>query len=169
VAGRRHIDLGINMQPVIYAAAAAGAADLEKTVAGYRELPSGTRSGRTRLVGDPQALGALRSQGRVGKGFSRTSLEIDMELWAALLRRVEWYAQLIGSGVFPTTLAGTKEAGCKHCEYRRACRHDSLRVARTGGDGDAIGSFLPRPQSAREALKVLQGSEAEAVRREDSV
>jgi hypothetical protein len=91
-----------------------------------------------------------------------------MALWAALLRRVEWYAQLIGSGVFPTTLAGTKEAGCKHCDYRRACRHDPLRVARTGGDGDAVGSFLPRPQSAREALAVLQATEAEAGRTEDS-
>jgi len=168
VSGHRHIDLGINMQPVIYAAAAGSAAELEKTVTGYRELPTSTRSGRTRLVGDPQALGALSVQGRVGRGFSRTSLHIDMALWAALLRRVEWYAQLIGSGVFPTTLAGTKEAGCKHCDYRRACRHDPLRVARTGGDGDAVGSFLPRPQSAREALAVLQATEAEAGRTEDS-
>jgi hypothetical protein len=148
------------MQPVIYAAAASKPRELECTVTGYRELPRDARSGRTRLAGAPRALAELRSQGRVGTAFGRTSLAIDASLWSLLLRRIEWYAQLIGAGVFPTTLAGTKEAGCKHCDYRRACRHDSLRTALTGTGESAMGSFLPRPQSARGALRVIQAAEA---------
>jgi hypothetical protein len=158
----RSVDMGLNMQPVIYAAAASKPHELECTITGYRELPTGGRSGRTRLAGAPRALADLHSEGRVGAGFPRTSLDIDAALWSLLLRRIEWYAQLIGAGVFPTTLAGTREAGCKRCDYRRACRHDSLRAALTGTGDSAVGSFLPRPQSARDALRVLQAAEAGA-------
>jgi len=162
------IERGLNMQPVIYAAAAGNPEEITATVTGYRELPADGSSGRTRLAGDPSALAALSSQGRVGRGFSTTSLPIDRALWAVLLRRAEWYGQLIGAGVFPTTLAGTKEAGCKHCDFRRVCRHDTLRTALTGQETDTVGSFLPRPHNARKALTVLLQAEDDATVERDA-
>ncbi len=148
----KSIDLGLNMQPVVYAAAAAPNA-LGSTVTGYRRLPHQPESGRQRLAGSPAALDALKA--RV-PGFGRQVFKIESDLWPLLLRRIEWYGQLIGTGFFPTTLAGSKAAGCDTCDYRRVCRHDALRVARVDSDQGGCGSFLPRPERASATLQVLR-------------
>jgi RecB family exonuclease len=157
VGALKSIDLGLNLQPVVYAAASAPSA-LESTVTGYRRLPRQQESGRQRMAGSPNALDALKAQ---VPGFGRQGFKINSDLWPVLLRRVEWYGQLIASGFFPTTLAGSKTAGCKTCDYRRVCQHDALRVARTDTDQGGCGSFLPRPQQASEALRILRESERE--------
>ena len=148
----KSIDLGLNMPPLVYAAAAAPDR-LESTITGYRRLPHQPESGRRRLAGSPAALDALKAQ---VPGFGRQGFKIEADLWPLLLRRIEWYGQLIGAGFFPTTLAGSKAAGCDTCDYRRVCRHDALRVARTDPDQGGCGSFLPRPTRATEGLQVLQ-------------
>ena len=59
-------------------------------------------------------------------------------------------------------------AGCKHCDFRRVCRHDTLRTALTGQETDTVGSFLPRPHNARKSLAVLLQAEDEATVERDS-
>ncbi len=153
----KSIDLGLNMQPVVYAAAAAPDA-LGSTVTGYRRLPHQPESGRQRLAGSPAALDALKAH---VPGFGRQIFKIDADLWPLLLRRIEWYGQLIGTGFFPTTLAGSKAAGCDTCDYRRVCRHDALRVARVDSDQGGCGSFLPRPKQASLTLQALRDHQSQ--------
>ena len=154
----KSIDLGLNMQPVVYAAAVAGQ-DLDSTVTGYRRLPAQPESGRQKMAGSPSSLKALKAQ---VAGFGRQAFPIDLELWPVLLRRIEWYGQLIATGFFPTTLAGTKAAKCESCDYRRVCRHDALRGARTDPHLGGCGSFLPRPQRASTLLRGLQIATSDA-------
>ncbi len=150
----KSIDLGLNMQPVVYAAAAAPDA-LETTVSGYRRVPAQVESGRQRMAGSPRALDALKA---ALPSFGKQSFKIDPDLWPMLLRRIEWYGQLIATGFFPTTLAGSKVAGCEACDYRRVCRHDSLRAAQIDPQQESLSSFLPRPQSATKLLALLPQS-----------
>lgn len=155
------VDRGLALQPPVYLAAArlhlqdAVELDPAESLVGYRELPALARAfPRRRTLASPAVLHELRDRGVVAHSvFSRkgtgTSAPLEAPRWAAWLRRVDWYGQLVAAGVFPTTLAGRKEAHCGRCAYRHTCRLDEVRNA----TADRAGGPLPAPHPVAEHLE----------------
>ena len=147
----RGVDQGLNLQPVVYAAAVEGGTD--GVLSGYRELPEGDTEPRKRLLADEDTLARLKP-----RGIGRSAMAWTDELAGAWLRRADLHGQLVASGVFPPTLAGPDAAGCAYCSFRRACRLDTARAAvvtsTAGRDDDSPGpaSAWPAPLQASEHL-----------------
>ena len=142
------VDGGLNLQPVVYAASVEGGTI--GVVSGYRELPEADVEPRKRVLADLDLLEELKP-----RGIGRSALAWTDELAGAWLRRADLHGQLVASGVFPPTLAGTEAAGCAHCSFRRACRLD-LDRAESVAEGGGGGSAWPAP---RAASKLLEGPE----------
>lgn len=142
------VDRGCYLQPAVYAAAVDQGGSSEGLVSGYLELPMDGTSSRRRLAGDSQVLDAVHAEGRANPSFRRTSQAVDPWLLAAWLRRVDLYGQMLGSGIFPPTLAGAEVAGCEHCSFRRACRYDAVRTGRITAPRGHLDTLLPVPLAA---------------------
>ena len=141
----RTVDAGTNLQPAVYAAAVQERPRVDGLVTGYRILPEDAEEPRKNLFADPDVLAELKAR----PAFSRihSALPLEARAHAAWLRRADWHGQLVGSGVFPPTLADAGTAGCAHCPFSRACRVDFDRAA-TVGD-----RFWPAPLAASEHLE----------------
>jgi len=164
------VDEGRQLQPVLYPAAIDVPWYGRGMVSGYWELREEPGRQRRRLAVSNKLWNYLRTQRSLTRpiGFRRTTKATTMTAWRAWLMRVDWYGQLIGSGVFPPTLNRPQVAGCRHCPFRRAGRREPGRTERilnppAPSDGRVAPVFWPHPLSVAAELEAMYGARGDLV------
>lgn len=124
----KRIAKGLVAQGVVYAAAAKAAHGVP-AAAVYQGMGKADEVARKGWVGEDAALAAAAA--------GRNALNLDQPAGRAVRDHLERAAEKLAAGRFHTTLAGADDAGCKHCDFRQACRVDHARNARIAAGDDA--------------------------------